>query len=44
MFTFPDDDFLDLIDQAFLEVQIDGETMTLACIWLQANQSVSKGN
>ena len=39
-----DDDFLDLIDQAFLEGQIDGETMELACIWLQFVQSDSKGN
>ena len=32
-----DDDFLDVIDQAFLEEQIDGETMTLACIWLEGD-------
>jgi len=30
MFTFPDEDFLDLIDQAFLDKQINGETMVLA--------------
>ena len=30
-----DEDFLDLIDQAFLDGQIDGETMVLACIWLE---------
>ena len=29
--TVMDDDFLDLIDQAFLDGQIDGETMLLAC-------------
>ena len=38
MLTFPDDDFLDLIDQAFLEGQIDGETMELACIWIEVHQ------
>ena len=38
MFTFSDDDFLDLIDQAFLEGQIDGETMVLACIWIEVHQ------
>ena len=36
--TYVDEDFLDLIDQAFLEAQIDGETMVLACIWLETNQ------
>ena len=30
----PDDDFLDLIDQAFLEGQIDGETMEWTYQWL----------
>lgn len=29
-----DDDFLDMIDQAFLEGQIDGETMELTYQWL----------
>ena len=33
----PDEDFLDMIDQAFLDGQIDGETMTLACQWLDQN-------
>ena len=32
-----DDDFLDMTDQAFLEGQIDGETMLLACYWLDQN-------
>ncbi len=30
-----DDDFIDLIDQTFLEGQIDGETMVLACLTLE---------
>ena len=30
----PDEDFLDMIDQAFLAAQIDGETMKLAYLWL----------
>jgi len=29
-----DEDFLDLIDQAFLEGQIDGETVDLMWFWL----------
>ena len=29
-----DDDFLDLIDRAFLDGQIDGDTMELAYQWL----------
>ena len=33
----PDEDFLDMIDQAFLDGQIDGETMELACQWLGQN-------
>lgn len=37
-----DEEFLDLIDQAFLDGQTDGETMVLACIWLQSVQSDSK--
>ncbi len=30
-----DEDFLDRIDQAFHEGQIDGETMVLACLTLE---------
>ena len=33
----PDDDFLDLIEKAFLEGQIDGETEDLAYNWLRVN-------
>ena len=37
-----DDDFLDLIDQAFLEGQIDGETMELTYLWLIGSGSNNK--
>ena len=30
----PDPELVDLIERAFLEGQIDGETMVLACYWL----------
>ena len=33
-----DEEFLDLIDQAFLEGQIDGETMELAFLWIESNR------
>ena len=33
----PDDDFLDLIEQAFLEGQIDGKSEDLASAWLRVN-------
>lgn len=32
-----DEDSLDLIDQAFLEGLIDGDTMALAYYWLEVN-------
>ena len=44
MFNIPDDDFLDLIDQAFLDEQIDGETMVLACMWIEIHQPDSSEN
>ena len=31
----PDPEMVDLIEQAFLEGQIDGEAMMLACLWLE---------
>ena len=31
----PDEDMVDLIEQAFLEGQIDGLKVDLACIWLR---------
>ncbi len=34
-----DEDFLDLVDLAYLEGQIDGEAMVLPCIWMELNQS-----
>ena len=37
----PDDDFLDLIDQAFLEGQIDGLKADLAYCWLQARETAN---
>ena len=33
----PDPDLADLIDAAFLEGQIDGETQSLAFAWLERN-------
>ena len=33
----PDDDLADLIEAAFLEGQIDGETQSLAFAWLERN-------
>lgn len=30
-----DEYYLDLIDQAFFERQIDGEVMELACSWIE---------
>ena len=35
----PDDDLADLIEWAFLEGQIDGETQALAFAWLERNHS-----
>ena len=35
----PDDDLADLIEAAFLEGQIDGETQSLAFAWLERNHS-----
>ena len=32
------EEFVDLIEQAFLEGQIDGRKADLACWWLQANR------
>jgi len=32
-----DEDYLDLIDQAFLDGQIDGEALTLAAYWVEVN-------
>jgi len=32
----PDPDMVDLIEHAFIEGQIDGATMTLACCWLES--------
>ena len=34
----PDSELVDLIEQAFLEVQINGHRADLACWWLQANR------
>ena len=34
----PDEDMADLIEKAFLEGQIDGETQALAFGWLDRNQ------
>ena len=33
----PDEEMADLIEQAFLEGQIDGETQALAFAWLERN-------
>ena len=33
----PDTELADLIEQAFLEAQIDGETQELAYHWLEVN-------
>ena len=33
-----DDDFLDKIDQAFIDEQIDGIQVSLACVWLEMNR------
>jgi hypothetical protein len=33
----PDEELVDLIEQAFLEGQIDGETQALAFAWLGSN-------
>ena len=35
----PDTELVDLIEQAFLEGQIDGKKADLACLWLQAKQA-----
>ena len=37
----PDQDLLDLIEQSYLEGQIDGETLTLAFAWLAQNRFVA---
>ena len=34
----PDAELVDLIEQAFLEGQIDGQKVDLAYLWLQANK------
>ena len=34
----PDEELADLIEKAFLERQIDGETQALAFAWLERNQ------
>ena len=36
----PDSDLVDLIEQAFLAVQIDGLRVDLAYLWLRANNAV----
>jgi len=36
---FVDEDLLDLIEQPFLEPQIDGETLTPGLTWLEGNVS-----
>jgi hypothetical protein len=33
----PDDECLYLIEQAFLDGQIDGETLSLAFLWIERN-------
>ena len=33
----PDEECLDLIEQAFLDGQIDGETLSLAFLWVERN-------
>ena len=33
----PDEECLDLIEQAFLDGQIDGETLPLAFLWVERN-------
>jgi hypothetical protein len=44
----PDPDLVDLIEQAFLEGQIDGETEGLAYLWIESNypleQQVKRSN
>ena len=35
--TQPDEEFLDLIEWAFLDAQIDGETLSLAFAWVESN-------
>ena len=35
----PDPELVDLIEQAFLEGQIDGKKADLACLWLRAKQA-----
>ena len=35
----PDDDLADLIEWAFLDKQIDGETQVLAFAWLESNDA-----
>ena len=35
--VLPDDDLADLIEAAFLDGQINGETLTLAIAWLEGN-------
>ena len=35
----PDDDLADLIEWAFLDSQIDGETQVLAFAWLESNDA-----
>ena len=36
----PDPGLVDLIEQAFLEGQIDGETLVLACLWLERSEEI----
>ena len=38
----PDEDFLDMIDRAFHQGQIDGETMELAFLWIIGNELSSE--
>ena len=35
--VLPDEELVDLIEAAFLEGQIDGETQSLAFAWLERN-------
>ena len=38
--VLPDEDLADLIEAAFLEGQIDGETHSLAFAWLERNHQM----
>jgi hypothetical protein len=36
----PDEELVDLIERAFLEGRIDGQTVDLAYLWLRADRDV----